>query len=274
MAATGLSPDARLVVVTGPATITATRQRVVGAPAVGGKRRRGSSASCRKHASRDFRTGTPSRSLSTRPSAAPVLGSGHAATYQPCDGARFLTRDPALALSQDPYGYAWNNPTNFTDPSGLFPGEGLIGGIGDFLTGGDCGDGLLGTVGGFLSDNAGHIAFTAATAGLFAVPGANVVAIGFGLWSSYGNFRDGEYLFAVIDLASAGTGIGSLIYAGRAGRLTKAADGAVDFGYPFLRPWILSERATVEQIGRLLDSISFFGFGTTSEVLSLELVSP
>jgi RHS repeat-associated protein len=33
---------------------------------------------------------------------------------------QFLTRDPAVAQTREPYGYAGNNPTNNTDPTGLF----------------------------------------------------------------------------------------------------------------------------------------------------------
>lgn len=34
-------------------------------------------------------------------------------------GARFLTRDPIEAVTRSAYGYAGNNPTNRTDPTGL-----------------------------------------------------------------------------------------------------------------------------------------------------------
>lgn len=39
--------------------------------------------------------------------------------YDPAT-AQFLTRDPLEAMTQDPYGYAANNPVNYTDPTGLF----------------------------------------------------------------------------------------------------------------------------------------------------------
>ena len=35
--------------------------------------------------------------------------------------AQFLTRDPAVALTMSPYGYASGNPLSFSDPSGLDP---------------------------------------------------------------------------------------------------------------------------------------------------------
>jgi RHS repeat-associated protein len=40
--------------------------------------------------------------------------------YDPSTG-QFLTRDPAAALTQDPYNYAADDPTTNTDPSGLRP---------------------------------------------------------------------------------------------------------------------------------------------------------
>ena len=40
--------------------------------------------------------------------------------YDPATG-QFLTRDPLEAVTRDPYGYAGANPSNWTDPTGLFP---------------------------------------------------------------------------------------------------------------------------------------------------------
>ncbi len=45
--------------------------------------------------------------------------------YDPSTG-QFLTRDPLEAMTGQPYAYAGNNPTNYTDPLGLWPGEGLV----------------------------------------------------------------------------------------------------------------------------------------------------
>jgi RHS repeat-associated protein len=47
------------------------------------------------------------------------LGYLRARHYQPTTG-RFLTRDPLVSLSREPYGYAANDPVNHTDPTGLF----------------------------------------------------------------------------------------------------------------------------------------------------------
>jgi len=47
--------------------------------------------------------------------------------YDPASG-QFLTRDPIAALTRAAYAYAGNNPTNFTDPTGLigFPSLGDV----------------------------------------------------------------------------------------------------------------------------------------------------
>jgi RHS repeat-associated protein len=76
-------------------------------------------------------TCTPRRSAATR------LGFGgqyandagvvelRARKYDPTTG-QFLTVDPLSELTNDPYGYARDNPLYFEDPRGLFPGEGLV----------------------------------------------------------------------------------------------------------------------------------------------------
>jgi len=45
--------------------------------------------------------------------------------YEPTTGG-FITVDPALAKSDQPYSYANSNPANKTDPSGLFPWDDII----------------------------------------------------------------------------------------------------------------------------------------------------
>jgi RHS repeat-associated protein len=45
--------------------------------------------------------------------------------YDPATG-QFLTRDPLEDLTAAPYGYAAGNPLQLTDPSGLWPGWGLV----------------------------------------------------------------------------------------------------------------------------------------------------
>ena len=62
--------------------------------------------------------------------------------YDPFTG-QFLTRDPIEVLTRSAYGHVNNNPLNAIDPSGLMPGGGILGSIGDFFTGGGCGDGGL-----------------------------------------------------------------------------------------------------------------------------------
>lgn len=88
------------------------------------------------------------------------------------------------ALTRSAYGYVNNNPLNAIDPSGLMPGGGILGGIGDFLTGGGCGDGGLfggitdavGGVGSLAWQYRDEIAFVAMVAGSFGTGGVFAVA--------------------------------------------------------------------------------------------------
>ena len=66
-----------------------SRAGPVFAPAASGNRRRGSSAPCRKVASRDFRAGTPSSRRSTGRSCPSSLAGSGTATCDPQQGARF-----------------------------------------------------------------------------------------------------------------------------------------------------------------------------------------
>ena len=86
-------------------------------------RRPGLSARCRKHASRGFGLGTPARRPSTDGLGPSLLASTPAASYDPATG-QFLTRDPAVAMTMEPYAYAANDPVNLTDPTGLWPWDG------------------------------------------------------------------------------------------------------------------------------------------------------
>jgi RHS repeat-associated protein len=49
------------------------------------------------------------------------------ARYYDSSTGQFLTRDPAGLLTRSAYGYVHGNPINRIDPSGLFPGEGILG---------------------------------------------------------------------------------------------------------------------------------------------------
>lgn len=116
--------DAKLALVTAATAMTGDRR--LGAPLASAERRRGSSARCLKRASRVFAATTPSTGLSAQAAGPCLLGSGAVPTYDPRLGARFLTRDPLVAQTMEPYAYAGNNPTNFTDPTGLYWGEGVV----------------------------------------------------------------------------------------------------------------------------------------------------
>jgi RHS repeat-associated protein len=54
--------------------------------------------------------------------------------YDPATG-RFLTRDPLLRLSGDPYGYSWNSPLAYRDPGGAWPLPAITGAIGGIVGG-------------------------------------------------------------------------------------------------------------------------------------------
>lgn len=111
--------SARLLGVMAAATLTAHGQPAPGHQLARRERRRGSSPSCSKHASRFFVSPTPASRPSAWPSAPSSLGFGDATTYGPCSGARFLTRDPLESITREPYSYTGNNPINRTDPTGL-----------------------------------------------------------------------------------------------------------------------------------------------------------
>lgn len=241
----------------------------------GRRTRRGSSARCSKHASRFFDAETPSTSSAERPFFPSALGTGDATTYRPHQGARFLTRDPLEAVSRSAYGYVNNNPLNATDPSGLFPGDGILGGIGDFFTGGGCGDGGLfgditdavGTAWQWADDNSGHLAF-AATIAAYGIPGFNVLAFGFGAWSAYGNFQEGNVLLGVIDLVGVGATGAALYYragavSGRLGAHVAARSGQGYLVEP-LTTYAASRHLRYSQAGRLS-----FAFGSLGEWLGL-----
>lgn len=46
--------------------------------------------------------------------------------YDPSTG-QFISTDPAVATTREPYGYVYDNPLNLTDPSGLWTIGGCIG---------------------------------------------------------------------------------------------------------------------------------------------------
>jgi hypothetical protein len=127
-------------------------------------------------------------------------------------GAQFLTRDPLEAITRSAYGYAGNNPVNNTDPTGLYWGEGVLGGIGDLFTGSGCGAGglfgdITGAFGGlvdmlpsaegwadafaFIGEYAGYGALAVGTLVLFTTPGGAVAValtqygLGLGLTSIF-----------------------------------------------------------------------------------------
>ena len=138
---------------------------------------RGSSASCRKHASR------PSTFYAPRSSAFPAFD--HGRTLDRCtrttdrrdQRSRFLTRDPIEAVTRSPYSYGENNPVNNTDPLGLFcVGDLCTDGITDAID--DAWDSTGGRAVSWVADNPG----TAAT----------IVGVGVCVVDSLGALRRGS----------------------------------------------------------------------------------
>jgi RHS repeat-associated protein len=77
--------------------------------------------------------------------------------YDPAS-AQFISRDPLVRVTREPYSYASNTPLNLTDPSGTCPWcvtagigaavGGVMGGLGAAAQGGDLGDIMRGAAGG------------------------------------------------------------------------------------------------------------------------------
>ena len=158
--------------------------------------------------------------------------------YDPAT-AQFLTRDPLEALTRSAYGYAANNPINFTDPTGLSAGFG--GGFLNFATSVGCeiADawtsvfGLLEDAGDFLWDHRVVILQAAGYGLLFAsmmyLPGApaiiaasqssasiaallNVLSVGvqLGAISQTNDADKGPEVVSTIGFGAIGVGLGQL----------------------------------------------------------------
>ena len=169
--------------------------------------------------------------------------------YDPATG-QFISRDPLTAMTGSPYSYVHNNPLNATDPLGLFC-------VGSLCTP------SVRDVGEWADRNAGTIA-TVASIASFAVPGAGLVAVGFGAWSAYGNVREGDYVGAALDVvgvAASGAGVG---LSWRAGSMAKASRQAV-LGRGYLSPWFSTEAARYASLARGVGAFSF-GLSTLSEI--------
>jgi hypothetical protein len=88
---------------------------------------------------------------------------------------RFMSRDPLVSLTREPYGYAANNPINHTDPTGLFGIGDLVDAAGDLVGGAvDAGAEIVRVVGNNVSMVPG-------------IPSINTVAITYGMITSGGN---------------------------------------------------------------------------------------
>jgi RHS repeat-associated protein len=159
--------------------------------------------------------------------------------------AKWISRDPVEAITREAYGYAGNNPLHFTDPTGLYWGEGVVNKAKEI--GGDVVE--------WADRNSGTIA-TVASVASFAVPGAGLVAVGFGAWSAYSNMREGDYVGAGLDAVGVLAGAGSIALARRAASLTSASSRAL-IGHGYLSSWFAADAARYARTARTVSTFSF-----------------
>ncbi|GAA4924621.1 RHS repeat-associated core domain-containing protein [Nesterenkonia rhizosphaerae] len=139
--------------------------------------------------------------------------------YDPTAG-QFISVDPLVAATLDPYGYASGNPLQMLDPLGLFS---------------------LGEVGDWVWENSGNIsaglslaAFALASTGVGAPVGMvlGAGAVGFGGLSAARSVSEGNYVDAALDLVGFGLGAGAI----RATmRVPTARQQVINSGAPYTR---------------------------------------
>ncbi len=176
-----------------------------------------------------------------------------ARSYDPAT-AQMLTRDPLGSMTGEPYSYAGDNPTTFSDPSGL------IFGIPGTPSWSQVGDAITSTVGGAVSlayDHSGEIA--SVSAGLAAIPGVDAVAapvsVIAGLVHGYKSISEGQYVAAVFDAVGVSGGLAGLKLAADSKAWDEAARSLWSRGY--LRSWAWDESARLAIRAR---GVSFGGF--------------
>ena len=76
-------------------------------------------ARSQKHASAPRRFCTRPRRASRSEDLSLTLGQHYVVTVGRVGWSRFLNRDPAVAITQEPYGYAYDDPVDGSDPTGL-----------------------------------------------------------------------------------------------------------------------------------------------------------
>ncbi len=186
--------------------------------------------------------------------------------------AQYLSVDPAVGTTRQPYTYVADDPLNGTDPLGLcWPSwacgaEHAIGGAASATAG-------------FVANHAGTIATVASVAAL-AVPGvdvidlgviagvsvngalalgANAVAIGAGGIASGEDFSQGHYVSGALDVVGTLGGLGALHLQGVANLNEFAASGAWRSSY--LQPWLLDNAAAYAKAARIT-AFGAFGLGS------------
>lgn len=192
------------------------------------------------------------------------------ARYYDPDTAQFLTRDPLEPVTRSAYGYAANNPLNFTDPTGLAPWDGVV----DFFTGGDCGDGFfdraLGGLDEFVWTYRDEIIFGLALVGTASCPmctAAFYASMGLGAVSTVHACNSGDGASCALGVAALATGgAGRALSRGAAPRLGAAAD--VRLGASRWHPIQRNVTGPILRAGETAARRSGFWSGWTSNALS------
>lgn len=138
--------------------------------------------------------------------------------YDPATG-QFLSVDPLVAVTQQPYAYVGDDPLNETDPLGLW-GWNPISDVKQ----------AAGDAGHFVVNDAQTISTVASAVALLPIPGVDVVAgavaIGTGGIADYEQASKGNWTSAGLDAVGVFGGIGSFAKAGEAALWASRAEEA------------------------------------------------
>jgi RHS repeat-associated protein len=147
--------------------------------------------------------------------------------YDPATG-QFLSRDPVVATTREPYSYVQDNPLNGGDPTGLcninpFSGNSCVGAAADFV---NHNAGTISAVSGLAAVALAPIPFV----DVLSVPLA-AVAIGTGALAARNDLAQHKYVSAALDIAGAIPGVGALGALRYAKFLGEAAEAAQAAGW-------------------------------------------
>ena len=159
---------------------------------------------------------------------------------------QFLSVDPAVVVTAQPYSFTRDDPVNETDALGL---------------------GLWSDITSFVADHASTIAFAAGVASF--IPGVDLIAtpisVGAGALATYEDASHGRYLSAALDALGSAGGVASAGLRVYSSLLKSAADSAWDASY--LQRWGEADAATWASRARWL-SVGSFGFSSLPQISS------